>query len=122
MADNEITKQDFKKLMATFSPLEEVFANQLKRLQLPEPVRGHRFHLGRKWEFDFAWPDKMIAVELEGGTWSGGRHVRGKGYENDCRKYNAAVELGWRLFRYTTKMVEDGDAVFQIERILNEVR
>ena len=118
MADNEMLVQDFKNLMATFSPLEEVFANQLKRLQLPEPVRGHKFHPRRKWEFDFAWPDKKIAVELEGGTWSGGRHVRGKGYENDCKKYNAAVELGWRLFRYTTKMVEDGDAVFQIERIL----
>lgn len=116
--DNEITKQDFKKLMAAFSPLEELFAEHIRRVQLPKPVREHRFHLGRDWKFDFAWPDKMIAVELEGGTWSGGRHVRGKGFEEDCRKYNAAVELGWKLFRYTTKMVEDGDAVFQIERIL----
>ena len=46
--------------------------------------------------------------ELEGGSWSGGRHTRGKGFEEDCMKYNLAVQLNWRILRYTTGLL-DGD-------------
>lgn len=64
-------------------------------------LNEYRFHPKRKWRFDAAWPEKMIAVEFEGGIWTGGRHTRGKGYENDCEKYNNALLLGWRVFRLT---------------------
>lgn len=81
-------------------------------------VRGYKFHPSRKWKFDFAFHDKMIAVEIEGGTWTGGRHTRGKGFENDCIKYNAATKAGWKIFRYTTNMVENGNAIEEILEIL----
>ncbi len=61
----------------------------------------YQFHPKRKWRFDSAWPEKMVAVEFEGGIWTNGRHTRGKGYENDCEKYNNALLLGWRVFRLT---------------------
>lgn len=67
-----------------------------------------RFHPERLWRFDYAWPDKRIALEIEGGTWAGGRHTRGKGYENDCIKYSEAAILGWRVVRATTSMCKDG--------------
>lgn len=69
------------------------------------PVRDHRFHPSRKWAFDFAWPDQRVAVEIEGGTLVKGRHTRAVGYEADCEKYNAAVTLGWRVFRYTGRQI-----------------
>jgi very-short-patch-repair endonuclease len=67
-------------------------------------VQEHRFS-ERKWRFDFAWPAKALAVELEGGSWVRGRHNRPQGFENDCEKYNAAALLGWRVLRFTTGMV-----------------
>ena len=85
---------------------------------LPEPVREHRFAPPRRWRFDFAWPDRRIALEVEGGTWSGGRHVRGRGYANDCTKYNAAVLLGWRVLRVTSDMVRSGEALTLLEKAL----
>lgn len=99
---------------------EETFALQVRALKLPEPKRNYKFFPRRRWLIDFAWTGKKLAVEIEGGTWSRGRHVRGQGFENDCEKYNCLVEAGWTLYRYTSQMVKDGTAINQIERILME--
>ena len=100
------------------SDLETTFAFQLRALKLPEPVREYRFAPPRRWKFDFAWLDLLLAVEIEGGTWSGGRHTRGAGFEKDCEKYCEAVLLGWRVLRCTGTMVTSGAAVALVERAL----
>ena len=61
--------------------------------------------------FDFAWPQHMIAVEIEGGTWNQGRHVTGAGFAKDCEKYNLAALDGWSVYRFPTKMVTDETAI-----------
>lgn len=96
----------------------EVLAMMMQLERLPDPEREYRFHPVRKWRFDFAWPGKMIAVEVDGGTWSGGRHTRGAGFEKDCEKVNTAVLMGWRVFRFTTGMVDRGEALQVITRAL----
>jgi hypothetical protein len=58
----------------------------------------------------------MLAVEVEGGSWIAGRHVRGRGFEADCEKYNQAVLLGWRVLRFTSAMVEDSTALYAVEQ------
>ena len=93
------------------SHLEETFALQIRALRLPEPVREYRFNEARKCRFDFAWPNLKIAVEIDGGTWSGGRHVRGAGYESDCIKNALAILAGWKVYRFTGKQVKDGTAI-----------
>jgi hypothetical protein len=65
-------------------------------------ARGTTGPTRRRWRFDFAWPEQLVAVELEGGIWTGGAHTRGKHYQSDCEKYNAAALRGWRVLRYTT--------------------
>ena len=62
--------------------------------------REYRFNPLRRWRFDFAIPMHAIAIEVEGGVWTQGRHTRGSGYIKDCEKYNSAVMLGWRVLRY----------------------
>ncbi len=85
---------------------------------LPEPETEYRFAPPRKWMFDFAWPARLLAVEQEGGIWSGGRHIRPKGFLRDLEKYNTAALLGWKLLRVTPQMVESGEAITLVERAL----
>lgn len=92
-------------------PPEEVFNLAVQDAGFPMPLRENDIIPGRKWRFDFTWPDRMIAVEVQGGTWSRGRHTRGAGYENDCEKLNAAAADGWTVLYATTQMVEDGRAL-----------
>lgn len=68
---------------------------------LPLPTPEYRFHPVRRYRFDYAWPDQMVAVEIEGGVWTKGRHTRGAGYLADLSKYNLATLLGWKLLRYS---------------------
>lgn len=93
---------------------------QIKQVGLPEPKTEYRFDETRRWRFDIAYPDQKIAMEVDGGTWGNGRHVRGQGYENDCTKLNTAVILGWAVLRFTGDMVRDGRAVAQVEKIFGQ--
>ena len=90
------------------SPGEAAFALHCRADKL-NPVREHQFHPTRKWRFDFAFPDDMLAVEIEGGV--NGRHHRFSGFAKDAEKYNAAALLGWRVLRFTTSMVMSGEAI-----------
>lgn len=68
---------------------------------LPVPVVEFRFHPTRRWRFDVAWPERKIAVEIQGGVWSRGRHSRGTGQLADMDKLNTAQSLGWRVLYCT---------------------
>lgn len=81
-----------------------------KAFGVPDPIAEYRFHPKRKWRFDWAWPDKLIALEQEGAVWTQGRHTRGSGFINDMEKYNEAARLGWRVFRFTPKEITKGIA------------
>lgn len=104
------------------SEIEELFAFQVRVSNLPPAQREHAFarDIGRQWRFDFAWPDRQIAAEIEGGIWTGGRHSRGAGFSKDIVKYNAAAELGWFVFRFSGDDVNNGSALAQIERVLGK--
>lgn len=103
------------------SAIEEMLALHIRLNKLPEPAREYRFHPDRKWRFDFAFPDRKIAAECEGGTWVQGRHNRGAGYEADLEKYNAAALAGWLVLRFTKAQVKAGTALQLLQTAL-EVR
>ena len=64
-----------------------------------------RFHPIRRWRFDYAHRDLMIAIEIDGGAWSRGRHTRGAGFVKDMEKRNTAQILGWRVFHFTPDQI-----------------
>lgn len=55
-----------------------------------------KFHPDRKWRFDFTF-DNRVALEVQGGLFSGGRHSRGAALMKEHEKLNAAACLGWRV-------------------------
>ena len=63
-----------------------------------------KFHPVRRWRFDIAWPEKKIALEIEGKG-----HAHYNRYQRDLEKYNAAAELGWRVFRISFKQIWSHD-------------
>jgi hypothetical protein len=89
-----------------------------KAYGLPEPVPEYRFHPKRKWRFDFAWVKEKIAVEIEGGIWTKGAHVRGKHFLSDMEKYNEAGRLGWRVFRFTPQQFKIGNVQSFLKEVL----
>ena len=64
-------------------------------------VAEYRFSPPRKWRFDFANPQRQIAIEIEGGVYTRGRHTRPTGFLRDIEKYNCATLQGWRVLRCT---------------------
>lgn len=64
---------------------------------IPEPFYEVRFNPGRKWRFDLCWPDKMLALEIQGGIWTQGRHSRGAALIKEWEKLNTAAMHGWRI-------------------------
>ena len=74
----------------------------LRHHALPEPEPQFRFAPPRLWRFDFAWPDKLVAMEIDGlGRADGGEgwHRTREGYLRDAEKCEAALRIGWRVYR-----------------------
>ena len=79
------------------------FVTDMQDQGLPAPATEYRFDAVRKWRFDFAWPADFVAVEVQGGIYTGGRHVRGDGAERDMEKINAAQLQGWIVLLATPR-------------------
>lgn len=82
-------------------PKTDIFTSICKSDLKIEVVKEYKFHPTRKWRYDYAVPEYKIALEVEGGVWTKGRHTRPQGFLGDIEKYNAGTLLGWRIFRVT---------------------
>ena len=113
------------------SEAEELLAYQLRAVNIPFE-REVQFAKPRKWRADFvidpcsdgggpkdhkdhAW----LLIEIDGGTWTSSRHTSGAGYRADLEKLNKATELGYRILRFLPEHVTSGEALAQIEKVLN---
>lgn len=100
------------------NPLEEMFALQVRLAGLPEPVREFMAIPGRRYRWDFAWPDSFVLVELNGGTYARMGHSTGTGIARDYEKSNLAVLAGWKVFAFDRRMVEGGAALAVVSKAL----
>lgn len=87
------------------------FALACESIGLPPPEEEFRFHPVRRWRWDYAWPELMLAVEIDGGLYVAGRHSRGAGREKDLEKVAHGLILGWTVFTFSTRMVNSGVAL-----------
>ncbi len=74
---------------------------------------------GRHFVFDLAWPAHRMAVELQGGVYTRGHHVRGREYEQDCWKVLLATAAGWRVLPLTWNMLAHN--LQEIAQALNQI-
>lgn len=103
----------------------QYLALQIESVGLPEAELEYRFHPTRLWRFDLAWPQYLLAVEIEGGIWLQTKEGRSKGHANpkrfleDIEKYNEAALAGYRLIRVTPPMIQNGQALALLERVFH---
>jgi hypothetical protein len=131
-----VPASDYAKLVkqSEREKLEELFARHCEMFHLPECERKYRFakSVGRQWEFDFAWIQHRVAVEVEGlvvrklfdksggaHTVCMGRHASITGFREDCEKYANAALLGWRVLRFERDQIKSKLAVDLTQRLLN---
>lgn len=110
---------------ATVAPVgEAVFramlvAQGIRAVCFPE----FEFAKPRKWRFDWAFPfsgDESgglggVALEIQGGLFTGGRHVRGAALLDEQTKLNEAACRLWRVVYCTPQQVNSG-VVFSVLR------
>lgn len=63
-------------------------------------VYEYKFDSERKFKFDYANLRLKIAIEIEGGIYTGTGHARTGRYLKDMEKYNKATIKGWMILRY----------------------
>src|SRR5437763_1919258 len=107
---------------------EDLFASQCRSFRLPRFVRELVFakHIGRRWRFDFAFPEFHLAVELDGVSVKRlagqlvvlGRHASIDGIRADHEKHNAAILLGWSVLRFLQTDVRPKLAIETTMRVL----
>lgn len=124
-------KGDDKSSLLKKKSLEDVLHDELLSMGFEyekDFKREYRFFSERRWRADFAFPELMLLVEVEGGIWgkkincqkcgsvvkgarSVGRHNRAKGYTEDRNKYNRAQILGWMVISVTTEHLKEASCV-----------
>lgn len=117
------------------SRLSDQLLLQLLAAGLPEPEREYPFAPQvdgkpvRKWRFDLAYPagspalapgSPPVAIEVDGGTYAGGRHTRGPGHAQDALKRNVAQALGWRVVVLTDRDRWKGRAALAVRAALGD--
>jgi hypothetical protein len=94
---------------------EDLFDWQLKAEKAPPWRRQYAFSeaYGRAWKIDFAWPELLLAVEIQGGIWrkGGGAHSHPSNILRNMKKCNALTALRWRLLQFSTDEVQSGSAL-----------
>lgn len=101
------------------------------------PITEYFFARGisRRWRADFAWPERSLIVEVDGGT--GGRKVVGvngaigftvsghnsvSGYRENRHRDNAAIIMGWTVLRGDQKMVTSGNLCEYVRDFLTHAK
>jgi len=86
--------------------------------EIVAPEWEYKFDEQRNWRFDFAWPEKKVALEVEGGIYTHGRHGRGSGIAKDIEKYNQASVLGWKVLRVTPENLCIQETAYMLKKVL----
>ena len=106
MATRKATKQKTKRKPSKWT---NAFIALVEVNGWPKPEQEVLFHKAgfiyqkrRMWRFDMAWPDLMLAVELDGMVFRpNSGHTSALGLSSDRVKDAVAQLMGWTVIRFT---------------------
>lgn len=100
----------------------QAFVAMCKSHGLPVPIPEYRFDAERRWRLDWAFgPERQrVALEIQGGIFTGGRHVRGAALLREMEKLNAAAVAGFRVLFCTPEQVTTGE-IFPVLKAALEI-
>lgn len=117
--DVPAAKKDRKaKIEADDKARQAIFLALCDAHDLPRPEPEYQFARPRLWRFDYAWPIRLISLEIQGGIWTGGRHVRGAALKDEHEKLNEAAIRSWRILYCMPAEVKDGSIFAVIRRAM----
>ena len=107
----------------------DALVKQIEMNELPIPQREYHFAPRdtdgkplRRWRFDLAWPVQLLAVEIDGSMFTGGRHGGQPSAVRDIEKRQAAAVMGWRVIPMTPQQAISGDGVEMIGAALRPAK
>jgi len=108
-----------QKLQKITPPITDIFTQFCAKELGVECIKEYQFYKSRRWRFDYALPKYKIALEVEGGVWTQGRHIRPKGFLGDMNKYNTATLCGWRVFRTTPNKLLSSETLLLLKNAIS---
>lgn len=97
------------------SKLELRLEQQIEDAGLPKARRNHFPILGRDFEIDFAWPESMMGVEVQGMA----HRIKGK-FRADIEKRALCLLAGWHILEVGGAEIRSGKAIQWITQLLGD--
>jgi very-short-patch-repair endonuclease len=98
-----ILDEHYGEAATTDSAFERLVLVMLVASGLEKPELQHEVRIqGRRYRIDLAYPDKKVAIELDGQV-----HREREVWESDHVRQNALVNAGWRVLRFTWKQYRE---------------
>lgn len=104
------------RLAGEWSPKDELLM-QLRAVGLPDPTPEYRFSQERRYRFDWAWPERKVALEYDGIFSFKSRHRTVHGYSVDLDKMCLAQKEGWLVVRVGADQVRSGLALEALQAV-----
>jgi hypothetical protein len=101
---------------------EALFAAAAKAHGLPVPIFEFKFSTKRKWRFDVLFQSRAgspdVAIEIQGGLFTKGRHNQGAALIKEYEKINEAQLAGYVVLLVTPQQVDSGEVFDLVKRAL----
>lgn len=97
------------------SELELAFAKQIADHRLPNPLREFQFMTSREWRLDYAWPDFMLAVEVQGMV----HRIKAR-FLADVEKLAYAQMHGWTVLLIAGQDIRSPRGVMWLQTLLEQ--
>lgn len=115
---DKVPQKPRKRTKKPAPPQRDMFTALVESELHTQCVKEYRFHPVRQWRFDYALPMQKVALEVEGGVWTQGRHTRPQGFLGDIEKYNTATVMGWRVVRCVPDDLMTGKTIDMLHALI----